>query len=207
MKTIPFSPPDITQDEINAVSDVLRSGWITTGPATKRFEAELAAFCNTSRMVCLNSATAAEECNLRVLGIREGDEVIVPAYTYTSTASAALHAGARVIFADIQPDGDPVTHSPEMDYSLVEGFITARTKAIIPVDMAGIMCDYDRLKQLAEATSSRFRPSGKIQEAIGRVAIVSDSAHALGATRLGKTAGAGGGLRSFHLSASTQSRT
>ena len=189
MKTIPFSPPDIGEDEISAVSEVLRSGWITTGPATKHFEAELAKFCGVNRVVCLNSATAAEELNLRVLGISEGDEVIVPAYTYTSTASAAIHAGARVIFADIQPDGDKLTHSPEMDYDQAAEMFTAKTKAIIPVDIAGIMCDYEKLGQVVEGTHEIFRPAGKIQEAIGHVAIVADCAHSFGANRLGRITG------------------
>ncbi len=124
-----------------------------------------------------------------MLGISEGDEVIVPAYTYTSTASAAIHAGARVIFADIQPDGDKLTHSPEMDYDQAAEMFTAKTKAIIPVDIAGIMCDYEKLGQVVEGTHEIFRPAGKIQEAIGHVAIVADCAHSFGANRLGRITG------------------
>ena len=201
MKTIPFSPPDIGEDEISAVSEVLRSGWITTGPTTKRFETELAKFCGTNRMACLNSATAAEELNLRVLGISEGDEVIVPAYTYTSTASAAIHAGAKVIFADIQPDGDELTRSPEMDYNAAAELITEKTKALIPVDMAGIMCNYERIYQVVEAKKNIFRPANKIQEAIGHAVVVSDCAHALGAQRAGKRAGSVSDFSSFSFHA------
>ena len=133
MINIPFSPPDITEAEIDEVCEVLRSGWITTGPKTKEFERRLAEYCGTEKVACLNSATAALELNLRVLGIGEGDEVIVPAYTYTASASAAIHVGAKVIFIDSKPD------SFEMDYDLMEKAITDKTKAIIPVDLAGIM--------------------------------------------------------------------
>lgn len=141
MRNIPFSPPDITELEIQEVCEALRSGWITTGPRTKQLEKELAEYCHAAKLVCLNSATAAEEMNLRVLGIGEGDEVLVPAYTYTATAAAAIHVGATVKFIDSQKD------SLEMDYDQMERAITEKTKAVIPVDLGGIPCDYDRIYQ------------------------------------------------------------
>lgn len=188
-RNILFSPPDISEAEIEEVIKTLRSGWITTGPRTKELERRMAEFCHTKKQVCLNSATAAEELNLRVLGIGPGDEVIVPAYTYTASASAAIHCGATVIFVDSQKDGDLVTHIPEMDYDAMEAAITEHTKAIIPVDIGGIMCDYERIYQAVENKKHLFKPTNPIQEAIGRVAIVSDCAHALGASRRGKMAG------------------
>lgn len=200
-RNISFSPPDISDLEVAEVAKALRSGWITTGPRTKELEKRLADYCHTSRQVCLNSGTAAEELNLRVLGVGPGDEVIVPAYTYTATASAAIHCGARVVFVDIQKDGDPVTHSPEMDYEAVELAINERTKAIIPVDLGGIMCDYEKLFQVVDAKRSLFQPSNSIQEQLGRVAVVSDCAHALGATRHGKMAGEVADFTSFSFHA------
>ena len=208
-KVIPFSPPDISEAEIGEVCDALRSGWITTGPRTKHLERRLAAYIETGkvdvdteaeadrwkdRVVCLNSATAAEELNLRVLGIREGDEVIVPAYTYTASASAAIHCGATVKFVDIQKDGDKTTHMPEMDYAALEAAITERTKAIVVVDLAGIVADYDRVYEIVERKKSLFKAmddhsdplkdlGSRIQTGIGRVAVVCDAAHALGASR------------------------
>ena len=210
-RVIPFSPPDISDLEIAEVCDALRSGWITTGPRTKMLECRLAAYietgktdvdCTTNeaiakygqRVVCLNSATAAEELNLKVLGIKEGDEVIVPAYTYTASASAAVHCGARVVFVDIQKDGDGETHCPEMDYHALEAAIGPKTKAIIPVDLGGIVCDYDRIFEIVERKRSLFRPmddhsnpladlGSRIQKSLGRVAVVCDAAHALGASR------------------------
>ncbi|MEY8412518.1 DegT/DnrJ/EryC1/StrS family aminotransferase [Lachnospiraceae bacterium 62-26] len=182
-RNIAFSPPDITELEIQAVSEVLRSGWITTGPRTKELERRLADFCHTNKMVCLSSATAAEELNFRILGIGEGDEVIVPAYTYTSSASAAIHVGATVIFVDSQSD------SCEMDYDAMEAAITENTKAIVPVDLGGIICDYERIFQIIENKKHLFNPSNDIQKAIGRVAVVADCAHDLGASRYGKMAG------------------
>ena len=210
-RTISFSPPDISELEIAEVAEALRSGWITTGPRTKMLECRLAAYietgkndidCSTKeaiakysqRVVCLNSATAAEELNLRVLGIGPGDEVIVPAYTYTASASAAIHCGAKVVFVDIVKDGDPVTHAPEMDYENLEAAITERTKAIIPVDLGGIVCDYDRIFEIVNSRRSLFKPvesdgtplgdlSSRIQSGLGRVAVVCDAAHALGASR------------------------
>lgn len=196
-RNISFSPPDISELEIAEVTAVLRSGWITTGPRTKELEKRMSLFCHTKRQVCLNSATAAEEMNFRMLGIGSGDEVIVPAYTYTATASAAIHCGATVIFIDSQRGGNPVTHVPEMDYDAVEAAITERTKAIVPVDLAGIMCDYDRLYQIVENKKSKFKPSGHIQNILGRVAIVADCAHALGASRHGKMAGEVADFSSF----------
>ena len=209
-QVIPFSPPDITESEINEVIATLESGWITTGPRTKLLERRLAAYVETgrtdydtevepgkwsNRVVCLNSATAAEELNLRILGVGPGDEVIVPAYTYTATASAAIHCGAKVIFVDIQKDGNPNTHMPEMDYEKVEDAITEKTKAIVPVDLAGIVCDYERIFEIVERKRSLFKPvesdgtplgdlSSRIQKAIGRVAVVVDCAHSLGASRI-----------------------
>lgn len=200
-RNISFSPPDISELEVAEVAEALRSGWITTGPRTKELEKRLAEYCHTRKQVCLNSGTAAEELNLRVFGVGPGDEVIVPAYTYTATASAAIHCGARVIFVDIQKDGDLITHSPEMDYDAVEKAINERTKAIIPVDLGGIMCDYDRLIQVVESKRGMFKPANPIQEQLGRVAVVSDCAHALGASRHGKMAGQVADFTSFSFHA------
>lgn len=195
MVNIPFSPPDITEAEINEVCEALRSGWITTGPRTKEFERRLAEYCGTQKVACLNSATAALELNLRVLGIGEGDEVIVPAYTYTASASAAIHVGAKVIFIDSKPD------SFEMDYDLMEAAITEKTKAIIPVDLAGIVCDYDRIYAAVENKKHLFKPANEIQRAMGRVAVCADCAHALGATRNGRKAGQIADFTSFSFHA------
>ena len=218
-RTISFSPPDIGELEIAEVVETLRSGWITTGPRTKLLESRLAAYVETGRtdidctsreaasrygqrVVCLNSATAAEEMILRVLGIRPGDEVIVPAYTYSATASAVIHCGAAVKFVDIQKDGDARTHMPEMDYEKLEAAITPATKAVIPVDLGGIVCDYDRIFEIVEKKKSLFRPmesdgtplgdlSSRIQKTIGRAAVVADCAHSLGASRVVSRTGAG----------------
>ena len=200
-RNISFSPPDISELEVAEVAEALRSGWITTGPRTKELEKRLADYCHTEKQVCLNSGTAAEELNLRVLGVGPGDEVIVPAYTYTATASAAIHCGAKVVFVDIQKNGNPITHSPEMDYNAVEQAINERTKAIIPVDLGGIMCDYDTLFQVVDAKRSLFQSSNSIQEQLERVAVVSDCAHALGATRHGKMAGEVADFTSFSFHA------
>lgn len=209
-KNIPFSPPDITDAEINEVVEAMKSGWITTGPRTKLLERRLASYIETgktdydtesdsarwsNRVVCLNSATAAEELNLRVLGIREGDEVIVPAYSYTASASAAVHCGATIKFVDIQKDGDKITHMPEMDYDAVERAITPKTKAIVTVDLGGIICDYDKVFEIVNRKKDLFTPvasdgkplgdlSHRIQESIGRVAVVADGAHSLGGSRI-----------------------
>lgn len=195
MTNIPFSPPDITEAEISEVCEALRSGWITTGPRTKEFERRLAEYCGTEKVACLNSATAALELNLRVLGIGEGDEVIVPVYTYTASASAAIHVGAKVIFIDSKPD------SFEMDYDLMESAINEKTKAIIPVDLAGIVCDYERIYAAVENKKHLFKPSNDIQEAMGRIAVCADCAHALGATKNGKNAGQIADFTSFSFHA------
>lgn len=189
-KSIPFSPPDVSELEIVEVTEALRSGWITTGPRTKELEKRLAQYCATSKVVCLNSATAAEELNFRVCGIEPGDEVIVPAYTYTATASAAIHCGAKVIFVDSQKD------NCEMDYDKVADAINERTKVIVAIDLGGIIADYDRLFEIAESKKSLFKAKegdslgARIQQAIGRVIVFADSAHSLGASRNGKMAGA-----------------
>lgn len=214
MRKISFSPPDISELEISEVAEALRSGWITTGPRTKKLERRLAAYIETgmttveagktysNQIVCLNSATAAEELNLRILGVGPGDEVIIPAYTYTASASAAIHCGADVKFVDIQKNGDRITHMPEMDYDALEAAIGPKTKAIIPVDLGGILCDYDRLFEIVERKRSLFTPvesdgtqlgdlNSKIQHAIGRVAVVADCAHSLGASRVVANTGRG----------------
>lgn len=220
-RTISFSPPDITELEIAEVAEALRSGWITTGPRTKMLECRLAAYIDTGettfdctskeviakysqKVVCLNSATAAEELNLRLLGIQKGDEVIVPAYTYTASASAAIHCGATVKFVDIRRDGDSTTHCPEMDYDKLKEAIGSKTKAIIPVDLGGIVCDYDKIFEIVEKKRYLFKPvesdgtplgdlNSRIQNAIGRVAVVCDAAHALGASRIVSHTGTGKG--------------
>lgn len=194
-RNIPFSPPDIGEAEIREICEVLRSGWITTGPRTKQLERNLAEYCHVNRVVCLSSATAAEELNFRVLGIGEGDEVIVPAYTYTASASAAIHVGATVRFIDSQAD------SPEMDYDQLEAAITEKTKAIVAVDLGGVVCDYDRIYEIVEKKKHLFQASGKVQKAIGRVAVVADSAHALGANWHGKMAGQLADFTSFSFHA------
>ena len=188
-RVIPFSPPDISDLEINEVAEAMRSGWITTGPRTKELEKRLAEYCHTSKVVCLNSATAAEELNFRVCGIGEGDEVIVPAYTYTASASAAIHCGAKVVFVDSQKD------CVEMDYDAVAEKINERTKAIVAVDLGGIVCDYDKLFSVIEQKRALFSPlqgdslGARIQQSLNRVLVFSDAAHALGASRNGKMAG------------------
>ena len=194
-RNISFSPPDITDAEIEEVSKVLRSGWITTGPRTKKLENRLAQYCNTNKVVCLNSATAAEELNLRILGIGEGDEVIVPAYTYTATAAAVIHVGAKVIFIDSQSD------NAEMDYIALEKAITEKTKAIVAVDLGGIICDYNRIFEIVEKKKKLFRACNDIQKAIGRVAVLADCAHALGASKDGKMAGEIADFTSFSFHA------
>ncbi len=195
MKKIPFCPPDISQAEIDEVCETLRSGWITTGPRTKKLEAQLADFCRTEKVACLSSATAALELNLRILGIGEGDEVIVPAYTYTASASAVIHVGASVVFVDSQAD------SFEMDYEKVEAAITEKTKAIIPVDLGGIVCDYDKFFEIAERKKHLFKPENSIQKAMGRVAVCADCAHSLGAERNGKKTGEIADFSSFSFHA------
>lgn len=195
MRKIPFSPPDISELEIQEVCEALRSGWITTGPRTKKLEQKLAQYCHTDKMVCLNSATAAEELNLRVLGIGPGDEVLVPAYTYTASASAAIHTGATVRFIDCQEN------SLEMDYDRMEAAITEKTKAVVPVDLGGIPCDYDRIYEAVEGKKDLFRPNSEIQKAMGRIAVVADCAHALGAEKNGEMTGALADFSSFSFHA------
>lgn len=180
---IPFSPPDIGEDEIKEVTEVLRSGWITTGPKTKEFEREIAKFCQTEKAVCLNSQTACAELTLRILGIGPGDEVIVPAYTYTASASVIEHVGATIVMVDSQKD------SYEMDYDQVEEAITEKTKAIIPVDIGGVLCDYERIYEIVEKKKDVFRASNEIQKAYGRIIIVADGAHSFGAEKDGKRSG------------------
>ena len=180
---IPFSPPDIGEEEIKEVTEALQSGWITTGPKTKQFEREIAELCHIKKAVCLNSATAALEMTLRVLGIGEGDEVITSSYTYTASASPIVHVGAKVVLVDIQKD------SLEMDYEKLANAITEKTKAIIPVDIAGVLCDYDRIFEIAEAKKKLFKPNNEIQKLYNRVLIVSDCAHGIGAQQKGKMAG------------------
>lgn len=211
-RNIPFSPPDISELEIAEVVEVLRSGWITTGPRTKLLERRLAAYIETGctdvdctteeaiarygqKVVCLNSATAAEELNFHILGVGPGDEVIVPSYSYTASASAAIHCGATVVFVDIQKDGDRASHCPEMDYAALEAAITSKTKAIVPVDIGGMVCDYEKIFEIVERKRDLFVPvesdgtplgdlASRIQHAIGRIAVVADCAHSLGASRV-----------------------
>lgn len=192
---IQFSPPDITNAEIDEVIDTLKSGWITTGPKTKSFENKIAEYTNTSKAVCLNSATAAMEMTLRLLGIGEGDEVITSAYTYTASASVIHHVGAKIVLIDTAKD------SFHMDYEKLEKVITKNTKAIIPVDIAGVMCDYDRILEIVNSKKNLFRPSNDIQEAIGRVVILADAAHSFGATYKNKKSGEVADFTSFSFHA------
>ncbi len=192
---IPFSPPDITESEINAVAEALRSGWITTGPRTKEFEQKIASFCHTSKAVCLNSATACMELILRILGVGQGDEVITSAYTYTATASVICHVGAKPVFVDTQTDNF------EMDYDKLEQAITPRTKVVMPVDLAGIVCDYDRVFAAVEAKRQMFQPKNDLQKAFGRIVVLADAAHAFGASRHGKMCGEIADFTSFSFHA------
>ncbi|OUP86724.1 capsular biosynthesis protein [Lachnoclostridium sp. An169] len=192
---IAFSPPDITEKEINEVVDTLKSGWITTGPKTKEFERRLAAFIGTSRVACLNSATACAEMILRILGIGEGDEVITSAYTYTASASVIAHVGAKIVLVDTAED------SYEMDYNKLEEAINERTKAIICVDIGGTVCDYDRVFEIVEQKKALFKASTDIQKKIGRVAVLADGAHALGAERDGVRCGKIADFTSFSFHA------
>ncbi len=194
-RNILFSPPDITELEIKEVTEALKSGWITTGPKTKEFERKIADYCNVNRAVCLNSQTACAEMALRILGIGEGDEVIVPAYTYTASASVVYHVGAKVVFVDVQKD------SLEINYEELEKAITEKTKAIIPVDLAGIPCDYDRIFSILENKKSLFKPNNEIQKAIGRVAVCADAAHAFGAVLNGRKIGSIADFTSFSFHA------
>ena len=192
---VPFSPPDMTEAEEIEVAQVLRSGWITTGPRTKEFERQIASYCHTPKVVCLNSATACMEMILRVLGVGPGDEVITSAYTYTASASVACHVGAKLVMVDTAPN------SFEMDYEQLAQAITSRTKVIIPVDLAGIICDYDRIFSIANDKKQLFQPSNKLQNSIGRVIILADAAHAFGAKRNGKMCGEIADFTSFSFHA------
>jgi len=194
-KNIPFSPPDISEAEIREVTEALRSGWITTGPRTKKFEAQIAANCHTDKAVCLNSATACMEMILRVFGVGPGDEVITSAYTYTASASVIDHVGAKIVLVDTAPD------SFEMNYDRLSEAITERTKVVIPVDLAGVICDYDKVREAVECKKHLFRPANDIQRAFGRVLILADAAHAFGATRDGKACGEIADFTSFSFHA------
>ena len=195
MKNISFSPPDITEAEINEVADAMRSGWITTGPKTKEFEKKIAEFCHTEKAVCLNSATACMEMILRVLGVGPGDEVIVPAYTYTATASVVCHVGAKLVLIDTAPG------SFEMDYEKLGDAITPKTKVITPVDLGGIICDYDKVFEIVERKKSMFHPNNEIQRSFGRIIVMADAAHAFGASRNGRMCGEIADFTSFSFHA------
>ena len=195
MKKVPFSPPDITESEVNLVSEALRSGWITTGPKTKEFERLIAMCCQTEQAVCLNSATACMELILRVLDVGQGDEVITPAYTYTATASVTCHVGAKVVMVDTAPD------SFEMDYDKLADAITERTKVVLPVDLAGVVCDYDKIFAAVESKKHLFSPANDIQKAYGRVIVLADAAHAFGAKWHGKMCGEIADFTSFSFHA------
>ena len=195
MKKISFSPPDMSEAEINEVAEALRSGWITTGPKTKEFERLIAMCCQTDQAVCLNSATACMELILRVLGVGPGDEVITSAYTYTATASVTCHVGAKVVMVDTAPD------SFEMDYDKLADAITERTKVILPVDLAGVVCDYDKIFAAVESKKHLFSPANDIQKAYGRVIVLADAAHAFGAKWHGKMCGEIADFTSFSFHA------
>ena len=195
MRKIPFSPPDITEEEIQEVCEALRSGWITTGPRTKEFERQIAAYCGTDRAVCLNSATACLEMTLRILGIGPGDEVITSAYTYTASASPVCHVGAKLVLVDTLPG------SYEMDPEKLAAAITERTKAVIPVDLGGILADYDTIYSVVESKKALFIPANDLQKKIGRVAVVADGAHSIGAKRNGKRSGAFADFTTFSFHA------
>lgn len=194
-RNIPFSPPDMSEREITLVSEALRSGWITTGPKTKEFEKTIADYCHTSKAVCLNSATACMELILRVLGVGPEDEVIVPAYTYTATASVVCHVGAKLVMVDVAPN------SFEMDYGKLVDAITSRTKVITPVDLGGVMCNYDRIFEIVEQKKNLFQANNDIQKAFGRIIVMSDAAHAFGAQRHGKMCGEVADFTSFSFHA------
>lgn len=195
MNNIPFSPPDITEEEIAEVVDTLKSGWITTGPKTKLFENRIAEYCGTNKAVALNSATACMEMTLRVLGVGPGDEVITTAYTYTATASAIYHVGAQIVLVD---SGE---NSYEIDYDAITDKITDRTKVIIPVDIAGVMCDYNKVFDAVERKKSIFKPANNIQEKMGRIAVMADGAHSFGASQFGKMSGAVADFTAFSFHA------
>ncbi len=195
MRKIPFSPPDITEEEISAVCDTLRSGWITTGPKTKQFEKEITAFCGSAGAACLSSATAALECTLRILGIGDGDEVIVPAYTYTASASVIYHVGAKIVMCDTKKD------SFFLDCDKLADLITEKTKAIIPVDIAGKMSDFDRIFEICDQKKALFKPNNDIQRVFGRVIVIADGAHSFGAEENGKMSGSYADFTAFSFHA------
>ena len=192
---VPFSPPDITEEEIEAVAEAMRSGWITTGPRTKEFEKQIAQYCGTGHAVCLNSSTSCMEMTLRLLGVGPGDEVITSAYTYTASASVVCHVGAQLKLVDIQED------SLEMDYDQLEAAITEKTKVIIPVDLAGIVCDYDRIYEIVERKKALFHPSNELQKLYGRVIVLADASHSFGAMWHGKRSGSIADFSSFSFHA------
>lgn len=195
IRKIPFSPPDVGEEEIKEVAAALSSGWITTGPKTKEFERQIAEFCGVKKAACLNSQTACAEMALRILGVGEGDEVIVPAYTYTASASVVCHVGAKLVFVDVQKD------SLEMDYDQLEKVINEKTKVIIPVDLAGVPCDYDKIYEIVERKKNLFHPNNDIQRAMGRISVNADTAHAFGAQWHGKKAGSIADFSSFSFHA------
>ncbi len=195
MRNIPFSPPDLSQAEIDAVVEVLKSGWITTGPKTKEFEKKIAKWCNTEVAVCLSSQTACAEMTLRILGVGPGDEVIVPAYTYTASASVIYHVGATPVIIDCKEN------SYEMDYSKLSRAITEKTKVIIPVDLAGVMCDYDKIFEIVESKKDIFVPNSPLQDAFGRIIVMADAAHAFGAEQKGKKCGSVADFTNFSFHA------
>ena len=195
LRNVPFSPPDMSEAEIEQVAEALRSGWITTGPKTKEFERQIAAYVGVQKAVCLNSATAAMEMALRLIGVGPEDEVIVPAYTYTATASVTQHVGCKVVMVDSQKD------NVEMDYDKLADAITERTKVICPVDLGGVMCDFDKIFAVVEAKKGLFRPTNEIQKKIGRIVVAADDAHAFGAQWHGKMAGAIADFSSFSFHA------
>lgn len=194
-RNLPFSPPDMTEAEANEVRDAIMSGWITTGPRTKKLEKLVAEYCHTEKSVCLNSATAAMEMVLHILNVGEGDEVIVPAYTYTASASVSQHVGAKLVMVDVQKD------CLEMDYDKLEAAITEKTKVVVPVDIAGIVCDYDRVREIVEKKKSLFTPKNDLQKTIGRVVVSADCAHAFGSQWHGKMAGEIADFSSFSFHA------
>ena len=195
LRNVPFSPPDMSEAEVLEVAEALRSGWITTGPKTKEFERQIAAYCGTNKAVCLNSATACMEMILHVLGVGPGDEVITCAYTYTATASVTCHVGAKVVMVDTAPG------SFEMDYSKLADAITENTKAILPVDLAGVICDYEKVYAAVESKKHLFKPANEVQKAFGRVVVLADAAHAFGAKQGGKMCGAIADFTSFSFHA------
>lgn len=195
LRNVPFSPPDMTEEEAKLASEAILSGWITTGPKTKEFERQIAAYIGTNKAVCLNSATAAMEMALRLIGVGPDDEVIVPAYTYTATASVTQHVGCKLVMVDSQSD------NVEMDYDKLAAAITEKTKVISPVDLGGVVCDFDKIYEIVEAKKHLFQPTNAIQKKIGRIIVAADDAHAFGAKLHGKKAGAIADFSSFSFHA------